>query len=284
MKKKLRIVLAALLLLAGCVYLLDDSGRLTVRRYTVTAPVAESIRIVHLTDLHNARFGENNSRLVELVQAQSPDLIFMTGDMLNREDRDLGTVTDLIGGLCETAPVFYGYGNHETDWEDTWQESLRTPLEAAGAVVLDNGFTDLTVKGTQLRIGGYMGYYGQPHMISSDPALWQQDRVFYQAFEDTGACKILLNHIPTQWVDWGYTDTRPVDLIFCGHYHGGLVRLPLLDRGLYAPYVGWFPPRTRGVYAGTEGTCVLSAGLGSEYPIPRLNNPPEIVVVDLIPA
>ena len=84
-------------------------------------------------------------------------------------------------------------------------------------------------------------------------------------------------------IDWRYADDNLVDLVFSGHYHGGVMRIPILDQGLYAPYVGWFPPFTKGVFTGEQATCVLSAGLGNEYHIPRLNNPPEIVVVDLVP-
>jgi len=68
-----------------------------------------------------------------------------------------------------------------------------------------------------------------------------------------------------------------------GHYHGGQVRFPLINRGLYAPYVGWLPEYTKGVFEGEFATCVLSAGLGSTDGIPRIYNPPEIVVVDLVP-
>lgn len=68
-----------------------------------------------------------------------------------------------------------------------------------------------------------------------------------------------------------------------GHYHGGVIRIPVINQGVYAPYVGWFLSYTKGVYIGTQATCVLSTGLGSEQSIPKLNNPPEIVVVDLVP-
>lgn len=98
-------------------------------------------------------------------------------------------------------------------------------------------------------------------------------RQYFSDFEDTQRLKLLLCHIPTAWTDWGYIDKYPVDVIFSGHYHGGQVRLPLVG-GLYASYVGFLPEYTRGVFAGSEGVCVLSAGLGSEPGIPRVNNLP----------
>lgn len=260
------------------------SDDLTVTHYTVEAELEQPVRIVQLTDLHNASFGESNCELIDLVLEQSPDLIVMTGDMLNRDDEDLQIVTDLIKALCGTAPVYYGFGNHESVWEENWGRDLHEELSAAGAVVLDNEHTDITVNGWEIRIGGYMGYYWQPHMMTADPAQQRLERAFYEDFEHTPRFRILLNHIPTQWLDWEYINRCPVDFIFSGHYHGGVIRIPIWDRGVVAPYVGWFPPYTKGIYTGTEGTCVLSAGLGSEYPIPRLNNPPEIIVTDFVPA
>ena len=105
---------------------------------------------------------------------------------------------------------------------------------------------------------------------------------FFAEFEKTDRYKILLNHIPTAWLDWEYRNDYNVDLVFCGHYHGGQIRIPFIG-GLYAPYIGLYPPYTRGLYPGDPATVVLSAGLGSEGKIPRINNPGEIVCVDLIP-
>lgn len=269
----------ALLLLAACF-----PGKLTVTAYTHAAPLDIPIRIVQLSDLHNAEFGENNGQLIAAVREQAPDLIVMTGDMLNRDDPDLAIVRTLIAEMAEIAPVYYGYGNHEYTWEALHGASLREVLSAAGAVVLNKEFRDITVNGNEIRIGGYMGFYWQPHMLTSDPDEQALERVFYKEFEDTGRYKILLNHIPTQWIDWEYVNLCPVDLVFCGHYHGGGIRIPFLDRGVFAPYIGFFPRFTKGMDEGIVATCVLSAGFGSEHLIPRINNPPEIVVLDLIPA
>lgn len=273
----------ALAVLAVFAYFFLTSKVLTITDYTIEAPVASPIRIVHLTDLHNEEFGSGNRKLTAKVEALAPDMIVMTGDMLNREDENTQIICDLISALSEIAPVYFGYGNHEYSWEETWGQSLRDILGEAGAVVLDNDYLDLEVNGTAIRLGGYMGYYWQPHMMTKDPEQQTMERGFYGAFQDTDRYKILLNHIPTQWLDWEYIDKCPVDLVFCGHYHGGVIRIPIIDQGLFAPYVGWFPPYTKGVFVGTEATCVLSTGLGSEYWIPRLNNPPEIVVAEIVP-
>lgn len=255
---------------------------LHVERYTLEVDVSKPVRIVHLSDLHNAEFGANNRKLVRMVAEQEPDLIFMSGDMLNGYDSGTDIVTQLITDLSLVAPVYFGYGNHEKNWERNYQQDLRSIMEDAGAIVVDNDYVDLEVKGNSLRIGGYMGYYQAPRMTSMDKEQWETEFAFFSDFEDIDRLKLLINHIPTSWVKWHCVDKYPVDVVFSGHYHGGVIRIPILDQGVYAPYVGWFPPFTRGVYSGSMATCVLSAGLGTEHFIPRINNPPEIVVVDLI--
>ena len=256
---------------------------LTVARYEVPAELSAPIRIVQLTDLHSQEFGDENRELVELVAAQTPDLILMTGDMMDRNDENADVVCALIEKLASVAPVYFGYGNHEYQWMNHHGESLTPALTEAGAVVLDVEYLDITVNGQDLRLGGYHGYYRQPHMFPVTEEQKIAERAFCDDFEDTDRYRILLSHIPTAWLDWGYIDECPVELVLSGHYHGGQIRLPWLG-GVYAPYIGLFPPYTGGLYTGTQAACILSAGLGSSPGIPRINNLPEIVVADLIPA
>lgn len=282
-KTRLKIMLAiGVLMIAAilCLCRTDDTIKTTV--YSVETPLEESIRIVHLTDLHGKVFGNDNDELVELVSGQMPDLIVMTGDMMDRSHDNADVACRLITRLTEIAPVYWCYGNHEYEWMQSRGQSLTAALAEAGAVVLDTAYLDLTINDQPVRIGGYEGYYRQPHMLTEDPEQKAAELEFAADFEDTWRYKILLNHIPTTWVDWEYINNQPVDLVLAGHYHGGQIVLPLVG-GVYAPYVGWFPAHTRGLFEGTEGTCVLSGGLGSSPGIPRINNPPEIVVVELVP-
>lgn len=285
MKRIKWILLGVGLILVGLLILSAWQGEnvLTVTEYEVAAPVETPLRIVQLTDLHGHSFGENNERLIAAVAEQAPDLIFLTGDMLDKSDESPESLCALVEALVPIAPVYYSYGNHEYDWMDTHGESLSPALTRAGATVLDVAYVDVEVGGTALRIGGYHGFYRQPHMFSVTEEQKALELEFCQDFENTERYKILLCHIPTAWLDWGYIDRYPVDLVLSGHYHGGQVRLPLVG-GVYVPYTGLFPKYTQGLFAGQNATCILSRGLGSSPGIPRINNLPEVLVIDLTPA
>lgn len=276
-----------LLILATAAVITAISARygattLTTARYTVETELEQPVRIVQLSDLHSHVFGNQNDLLVDMVEEESPDLILMTGDMMDKQDENADVVCALIEELVGIAPVYYGYGNHEADWISRHGNSLESALTEAGAIVLDVAYTDTEVNGQALRLGGYHGYYRQPGMYNISAEQRAAELAFADHFEDTERYKILLCHIPTAWIEWEYINRFPVDLVLTGHYHGGQIRLPLIG-GVYAPYIGLFPEYTEGMYQGAEATAILSTGLGSRPGIPRINNLPQIVVVDLLP-
>ena len=281
--KSIITILVTVLILVIIVFLyciVNTEYDVTVTNYWLKTDLNHSIRIVQLTDLHESEFGTDNEELIQTVKEQNPDIIVMTGDMQNKDDENTSIVCNLIKNLTAIADVYYSYGNHEKAWERNFDRNFAEVVTEAGAVVVDNGYTDIEINGNSLRIGGYMGYYSAVHMTAKTEEEQKKEQEFEREFEDTERYKILLNHIPTSWVDWGYLDDYPVDLVFSGHYHGGQMVLPFVGP-LYAPYIGFFPENVKGICQGTQTVCVLSSGLGTEYFVPRVNNPPEIVVVDL---
>ena len=289
MKRNIILILLTAVLVLGLIGLcalyrenLRCRTELAVTHYRLETDLTKNIRIVQLTDLHSHCFGERNEALIQSVLMQRPDLVCLTGDMVDRSSENFDVVCDLIRELSAKVPVYCCYGNHEINFMEKTGISMTESLEDAGAIVLDTDYLDTEIHGQSIRIGGYHGYYRQPGMYSIPPEQGKQELDFAVSFEDTDRFKLLLCHIPTPWVDWGYIDLFPVDLVLSGHYHGGQIRLPLLGP-LYAPYIGFFPENTEGLFTGTEAVCVLSRGLGSSPGQPRLNNLPEVVVIDLIP-
>lgn len=281
-KRLLAVLLAILALLAwgffGSKYALELSN------YVLSSPkLTAPIRVVQLTDLHNSEFGEDNERLVRMVSRQRPDLILMTGDMLNGREDETEIAASLVRRLTEVAPVYFSYGNHEVTHERMFWRDLTALFEEAGATVLDRTYEDVTVNGQTIRLGGIYGYcLPEKYYASGEAKRWECE--YLKEFQDTEYYTILLAHLPTCWIRNDNLDIWQIDCVVSGHVHGGQIRLPLIG-GLYAPDQGFFPGRSSGIYASQDGkrAMVLSRGLGSGVGVPRFNNVPEIVVVDILP-
>jgi len=285
--KKILSLIGCLVLLAG-IYLYDDiwdsKHTLTVTRYQIeTDCLTAPVRLVHLTDLHNSEFGEGNSELVELVKKQEPDLILMTGDMLNGREERTDIAENLISALDEIASVYFSYGNHEVTHEIEFQENLAVLFQEGGADVLEGRYEDVSVNGQVIRLGGIYGFCLSERYLKWGEAKPWEIR-FLKEFQDTAHYTVLLTHLPTCWIQNDNLDAWDIDCVLSGHEHGGQIRLPFIG-GLYAPDRGFFPGKASGVYLSSDGesAMVLSRGLGSSSRIPRINNMPEVVVVDLIP-
>lgn len=253
--------------------------------YSLEVPAfSDAVRIVQLTDLHNSIFGAHNGRLVEKVAAQEPDLILITGDLLNYNEERTDIATDLISQLTEIAPVYVSYGNHEAMFEKRFGSDLRKQYTDAGATVLEYDWEDITVNHQSIRIGGIYGYCMPGQYLKTGEAS-EAECVFLEDFQDTEAYTILLCHMPYSWIVQGSLDSWNVDLVLCGHVHGGQVRIPFVG-GLWAPDQGWFPGKECGLYWSKDGSkaMLLSRGLGNTDKLPRLNNIPEVLVLDLLPA
>ena len=282
--QRLLAILLALLLL-GLGELLWSNYHLTVSSYSLSSKkISAPVRIVFLSDLHGREFGKDNARLLKTIAEQEPDLIGLVGDIFN-QDADAAEIDAMCGFIhaCTgIAPTWFGLGNHEAKYLETDAAGLLDRIRATGATLVDNSYVDLELKGSSIRVGGYMGFFGQPHMMTHDPEQIALEREFFGDFKTTERFKLLLNHIPTGWLDWEYINKDSVDLVLSGHYHGGVIRIPLLEQGLYAPYVGKFPPYTKGMFVGT--VCILTTGMAGSYGIPRFFNPPEICVAELAPS
>lgn len=277
------IVVAIILVVAFIIgEILFSKCSLTVTNYSIsTDKVSKSICIVQLSDLHNSVFGNGNQRLVEIVDDESPDIILLTGDLLNSDNEDISIAIDLIEQLSSIAPVYCSYGNHEQEYEVNFNKDISLEYLEAGATVLEKDYVDINVKGQSIRIGGIGGYcLPEKFGIEAD----QEECDFLSEFQNTDIYTILMCHMPVCWLINDGLEEWDINCVFSGHAHGGEVILPFVG-GLYAPDMGFFPGWLQGLYYSQDSTkvLVLSRGLGTSEIVPRFNNTPEIVVVDINP-
>ncbi len=228
------------------------------------------IRIVQLSDLHLQEFGENNSDLVNEIIRLKPDLIAMTGDMLDMNATDYSVLLTLCRQLVNVAPVYFCYGNHEKEVIRVKQTStVNLDLAAMGVHVLHNKFETINIKGNVIDIGGLSA---NPNAIDAD-----YTQSFWQRYIKQENYKLLLVHYPQYFYEDGALYDSNVDMALCGHLHGGVVVLPGKG-GVYHPTAGYFPKLANGATRVNNTWVVVSRGLGGS---PRVNNPPELVIVDI---
>ena len=278
LRKRWKIWLAAGAVLAALAVWALWTG-LAVRTYTLeTAKLDQPVRLLLLTDLHSTVHGRDQRALIDLVRAQAPDAVLLSGDIADDEVPHRGTEL-LLEAVAGKYPCFYVTGNHEF-WAEGTEEILEM-FRRYGVTVLAGTWSDLTVRGQTIRIFGVddpEGFEAAPG--EAVPAGWLEQWETCRAGLEEGTFSVLLSHRPELTEHYRGSG---FDLVVSGHAHGGQVRIPLLLNGLYAPNQGFFPQYAGGLYD-LDGTALaVSRGLSISR-LPRVFNPPEAVVIDLVPA
>ena len=270
-------ILIILIILVGII-LYDGSTRIVTTEYELYykhLPEAfDGFRIVVLSDIHAAVFGDNNELLVEKVVAAKPDIIAITGDLIDGyknlpSDIQLEVAKTLVTALVPVAPVYFITGNH--DWDSGSIRPLLAMLEERGVHILRNKYTLLESGGETIVLAGVDDPNGPADMIKP----YELIKKIKDAQGDDFI--VLLKH---RNEDLPLFNVLGVDLVICGHGHGGLIRLPLTD-GLIGQQRDWFPEYTNGVYTICETNMLVSRGLGNHTGIPRVFNNPHIPVAIL---
>lgn len=239
-----------------------------------------NFKIVQISDLHGHTFGKNQSRLLKKIKDLNPDIILVTGDIIDSRRYKLAPAMMFMRGAVKIAPVYYVSGNHEL--RDNRYDIIAKSFVDVGVNVLENEFLDL---GDITIIGLMSPYYNYTDGseikcgTKSNPV----DVVLSEMYQSGEEClsldcfKIVLCHHPELIQTYKKYD---LDLVFTGHAHGGQIRLPILG-GLFAPEQGYFPKYTSGFFVENNTTMYVNRGLGnSSFPI-RVFNRPEIVCVEL---
>ncbi len=294
------ICIAFFIALVMCNYISNRNFRETF--YSVSSlKVENTVRILQISDLHSCSYGENNDKMIERIEKLAPDVILCTGDIIDAKRMDLEKTVQLCTKLSEIAPSYYVYGNNEVDHvygytllqgtldeKFGFDETNRNPstfleikddyeemLENAGITVLKNEVATVKVEDTDVDIFG---------VLNSNPSsFWTYAGEYFESFiyNDPEHLKVMAIHEPFIFEEFDFEDWG--DLIVCGHTHGGTARVPVFGP-LYTREGGILPERSGyyvyGRYNVTGSPIVVSSGLENTN-IFRLNNQPEIVIIDI---
>ena len=277
-KKKWILSLIALILFILIGWTLGANTALEVNEYEIVndrIPQGfDGFRIAQISDLHNAEFGERNEKLIQLLSQTDPDIIVITGDLIDSSHTYIEIALDFARQTVKLAPVYYVSGNHEARVRE--YEDLKMSLVEAGVIVLEDQKVQITREGKSISILGIDDPSFQEDYLFGD-----SESVARQAIEDlqneSDGYTILLSHRPELFDLYAETE---MDLVFSGHAHGGQFRLPFVG-GLVAPNQGFFPKYDAGLFSEGSTNMIVSRGVGNSIIPIRFNNRPEIVLVTL---
>ncbi|MCL2693865.1 MAG: metallophosphoesterase [Oscillospiraceae bacterium] len=274
LKIKRRYIILTAVIAVICVFLLlASTHELTVTYYEIgTDKLNAPVRIALLTDLHSSFYGKDQAELISAIDEQHPDIVVMAGDIADdRRSRD-GTIA-LLAGIEGKYPSFFVTGNHEVRGGKAGE--IKELFRGYGVVVLEGESRAVEINGQFLNIAG-----ADDSIRRTEKHKEQLKKAFGEI--DENLFTVFLFHRPERFLEmteYGF------DLKLTGHIHGGQWGVPFTDKGVYAPNQGLFPKYTHGLHISGDKKMIISRGLALNSPpiIPRLFNPPELVIIDLVP-
>ena len=280
MKKKKTIVLAviAFVLLALVIWTAWGNTALELNTYTIGSqelPDAfDGYRIAHISDLHNAEMGAGNEKLLAVLREAEPDMIAITGDLIDSRNTNIGVALAFAEEAVQIAPCYYVTGNHEARVSE--YNELKTALEAVGVFVLDDELMELALSGESITLLGVDDPSFHTAYLFGDAATVVSSKLAELAAQEDGFT-LLLSHRPELFDT--YVDSS-MNLVLSGHAHGGQFRLPFVG-GLVAPNQGLFPKYDFGLYTDGGTNMIVSRGIGNSILPLRFNNRPEVILIEL---
>jgi len=278
-KKKHRgLIIFAAILLVMAALLVDSRYRIVCPEYELSynnLPQSfNGYRVVQLSDLHMTDFGKNNENLLDEVKKQKPDIIVITGDMLNDHPAEANEsqtekISPYLEELAKISPCYFVSGNHE--WASGEIAKLTELLTKLNIVYLHNDFVLLKKGGDSIVLVGVEDPNGPKDMVKPNALIDKISKKFPDKYV------MLLAH-RNDWLK-KHPDLQ-VDTILCGHSHGGIVRLPFAG-GVFGTEHDFFPKYDAGVFNEGKFDMLVSRGLGGDTVIPRFLNNPELVMVIL---
>lgn len=275
-KKRTILICTAIILIIITALIMWGNKALQTNTYIIESDKIsrsfDSYRIAQVSDLHNTQIGKDNKRLINELKTAKPDIIVITGDLIDSRHPDVGVATNFIKQAVEIAPCYYANGNHEARVPDEY-EKLKAELAKLNVTILENDSVNIEKNGEHITVAGI----NDPVFYSAYVTYKLTETTIKNAKPDDDSYTVLLSHRPELfelYVEYGF------DLVFTGHAHGGQFRLPFIG-GLYAPHQGAFPEYDSGLFTEENTNMLVSRGVGNSLFPFRINNRPEIIIAEL---
>ncbi|HDR4424267.1 TPA: metallophosphoesterase [Bacillus cereus] len=277
-KKMKRIILFIVPLIGISIFSYVQNNVISITKVDITSTKIPStfkgFKILQISDLHNKKFGDNQDVLVQKIKSINPNIVVITGDLIDSKSYDAEVSMGLIRELVKEYPIYFVTGNHEK-WSGKYND-LEKELKKHNVTVLRNEHVTIQKEEQKINLLGI----DDPEFATGnrDEGNGVKNEISKAKFEmNLDTYNVLLSHRPEFLTE--YADEQ-IDLVLSGHAHGGQVRLPFIG-GLVAPNQGVFPTYTAGVYEKQNTSMVVSRGLGNSIIPQRIFNRPELVVVQL---
>ena len=289
-KKYIKSAIVLLIVIALLLFCSYQNRHLETTYYTYKAEHLDAefdgYRIVQISDLHNAKFGKDNQKLVDRIRECEPDMIVLTGDLVDSNHTNVDRAVQFVDEIVKICPVYYVTGNHEYWLEASEYDELMSGLADAGVVILDNQVVEISRGDAKFRLVGLDDRSlsdGTLEALLSDESIrndqaGQKEETADNENSEKKEFTVVLAHEPQYLARYA---SAGVDLVLSGHAHGGQFRLPFVG-GIVAPDQGFLPEYTAGEYYMDGTEMIVSRGLGNSVIPVRLFNYPEIVCVELV--
>ena len=277
-KKFIFLAVAAALLVALVIWIAWGNTALELNTYTISSSKLpqsfDGYRIAHVSDLHNAEMGKDNEKLLTILRDADPDMIAITGDLIDSRSTNVEIALNFIREAVKIAPCYYVTGNHEARVNE--YDELKSGMESAGVIVLEDAQTEISLDGDTITLIGVNDPSYQTDYLFGDSETVMNTKL-EELHTENGEFTVLLSHRPELFDT--YAD-HGLDLVLSGHAHGGQFRLPFIG-GLVAPNQGLFPEYDAGIYTEGNTNMLVSRGVGNSILPFRINNRPEVILIEL---
>lgn len=278
-RRKMILVIITFIIFITTIWTIWGNTALEINTFKITSEQIPSefsgFRIAQVSDLHNTELGKDNKKLIQMLEESTPDIIAITGDLIDASDTDIEVALSFAEKAMQIAPCYYVTGNHEASASEYGQ--LRDGLLALGVVILENQNIEIERGSEVITVIGVNEPSFQPIEVTEDYSAMMNECLNPLVAENTNY-KILLSHRPELFQVYVQNN---IDLVLSGHAHGGQFRIPFIG-GLVAPNQGILPTYDAGVYTKDQTNMVVSRGIGNSIIPIRFNNRPEIILIELL--